>query len=127
MPMLWTDSIAFCCSNLAACKQWWIRTFDCKQANVPADWDCTLPSDVALTLPEGGEPTVLLSDWEEVRKAGYDRSNARAIIFCRKIGKAHEYLQGRGAAVGPIQDGGGTEFFEIRDPEGNIIDVCREP
>jgi|SRR5579862_926254 len=127
MPMLWTDSVALCCSNLAACKQWWIETFDCKAVKVPADWDCVLPSDVALTLPGGGGPTILLSDAMEVQKAGYERSNAGAIIFCSKIEKAHEYLRGRGAAAGAIQDGGGTQFFEIRDPEGNIVEICREP
>ena len=49
------------------------------------------------------------------------------IVFCSKAKKAHEYLQGRGAAPGPIQEGGGTEFFEVRDPEGNVIEICKEP
>jgi hypothetical protein len=49
------------------------------------------------------------------------------IIFCSKLKKAHEYLRGRGAAAGPIQDSGGAEFFEVRDPEGNVIEICKEP
>lgn len=127
MPLLWTDSIALCCSNVAACKQWWIDSFDCKQAKVPAEWDCVLPSDVALTLPGHDVPAILLNDWAEVRKAGYEASKDRPIIFCSKLKKAHDYLRGRGVAAGPIQHGGGTEFFEVCDPEGNVIEVCREP
>jgi hypothetical protein len=94
---------------------------------VPADWDCSLPSDVALTLPGEDVPMILLSDWAEIRQAGYERSNGRPVIFCSKLKKAHEYLRGRGAAAGPIQEGGGTEFFEVHDPEGNVIEVCKEP
>jgi len=33
----------------------------------------------------------------------------------------------RGVPVGPIQDGGDTEFFEIRDSEGHLIEICKEP
>jgi hypothetical protein len=94
---------------------------------VPADWDDRLSSDVALTLPGEDVPKILLSDWAEVRQAGYERSNGHAMLFCTKLKKAHEYLRGRGATVGPIQEGGGTEFFEVQDPEGNAIEVCKEP
>jgi hypothetical protein len=127
MPLFWTDSIALCCSNLAVARKWWIESFDCEEVKVPEDWDCSLPSDVALRLPGDELPTILLSDWAEVRGAGYERSNGHSIIFCNKLTKAQEYLRRRGATTGPIQDGGGTEFFEVRDPEGNIVEVCREP
>lgn len=127
MPLFWTDSLVLCCSDIAVCKKWWIETFECRQAKVPADWDCVLPSDVALTLPGAETPTVLLNDRAEVQQAGYERSNDHLIIFCRNLKKAHEYLRGRGAAAGPIQKGGGTEFFEVRDPEGNVIEICKEP
>jgi len=30
-------------------------------------------------------------------------------------------------AAGPIEDGWGTEFFEIRDVENNVIEICKEP
>jgi len=127
MPLFWADSIALCCSNVETCKKWWMESFDCKQANVPVDWDCILPSDVALTLPGDASPTILLSDWVEVRKAGYERSNDHPLIFCKKLSKAHEYVRSRGAAAGPIQNGGGTEFFEVHDPEDNVIEICKEP
>ena len=127
MALFWTDSLALCCSDVAACKKWWMECFDCKLARVPADWDCVLPSDVALTLPGYDVPTILLSSWAEVRGAGYERSNDHPIVFCGKLKKAHAHLQDRGAAPGPIQNAGGTEFFEVRDLEGNVVEICGEP
>jgi hypothetical protein len=29
--------------------------------------------------------------------------------------------------VGPIQDSGDTQFFEIRDTEGHLFEICEEP
>jgi hypothetical protein len=40
---------------------------------------------------------------------------------------AHEHLSGRSVLAGPIQDGGGMQFFEIRDTEGHLIEICKEP
>ncbi len=125
--MFWTDSISLCYSNIAAAKTWWIRSFGCKEEEVPTEWDCTLPSDVALRLPGHDLPTILLSDLAEVVNAGYERSNNRPILFCSKLAKAQEQLNRAGVVAGPIQHGGGTEYFEVHDPEDNIIEVCREP
>ena len=127
MALFCTDSISLCCTNVQLAKQWWIGTFDCKEMRVPPDWDCQLPSDVALTLRGTDEPAILLCDRDEVQRARYERLNERPIIFCTNLKKAHEYLHGRGGAVGPIQDAGGTQFFELRDLEGNTIEICEEP
>ena len=124
MPLFWTDSIALCYSDVAAAKRWWMQSFGCKDVKVPADWDCRLPSDVALQLPGHDVPTIALSDWNEVRNG---RANHHPILFCRNLAKAREYLQREGAVPGPTQQSGGTQFFEIRDPEGNIIEICTEP
>jgi hypothetical protein len=115
-------------SALEAAKTWWVETFDCKVARIPPDWDCSLPSDVALQLPGCDAPTILLSSKAEIEQAGYDRpSQLACVIFCLKLKKGHEQLENRGASVGPIQDGGDTQFFEIRDIEGNVIQICKEP
>jgi hypothetical protein len=95
---------------------------------VPADWDYPLPSDVALKLPGADQPTILLSDKAEIERAGYDRTNGHPLVFCTNLKKAHEYLTARNATAGPIQDGGGgAQFFEVCDPEGNAIEICQEP
>jgi len=48
-------------------------------------------------------------------------------IFCNKIEKAHDNLSRGGIGPGPIQQGGDMQFFEVRDTEGNLIQVCKEP
>src|SRR5580704_5559934 len=107
MPLFWADSIALCCNNVGIVKKWWIDSFDCKEAPLPAEWDCQLPSDAAIKLPGQKEPTILLSDWAEVRDAGYARSNGHAVVFCSKLAAAQQHLSGKGVVTGPIQDGGG--------------------
>jgi hypothetical protein len=127
VALFYTEFLSLACSDVQAEKQWWITAFDCKEAKVPVDWDCSLPSDVALKFPGSDQPTILLSDKAEVERAGYDRQNGHPLIFCSNLKKAHGYFLKGNAAAGPIQDAGGTQFFEIRDPEGNVIEICKEP
>jgi hypothetical protein len=123
----YADSLAFTYSNIEGATQWWIETFACKAAKVPADWDNALPSDVALQFPGDDKPTILLSAQTEVTQAKFDRpSPVVSTIFCDKLKKGHELLSSRGILVGPIQDGGDMQFFEIRDTEGHLIQVCKE-
>jgi hypothetical protein len=115
-------------ANVEAAKQWWMTAFDCKVVKVPPDWDNPLLSDVALVFSGSKEPTILLSSRAEVEQAGFDRpSPVSSVIFCDKLKKAHEQLSSRGMVVGPIQDGGDMQFFEIRDGEGHVIQICKEP
>jgi hypothetical protein len=127
MVSFYSDSVALTYSNIEAAKNWWINTFDCEAAKAPSDWDNALPSDVSLKLPGGNEPTILLSDRAEVEKAGFDRSvPVASVIFCNKLKKAHEQLLSRGVLTSPIQDGGDMQYFEVRDIEGNLIQICKE-
>lgn len=123
-----TDSLVFFYSNVEAAKQWWISTFDCKAMKVPPDWDNPLPSDIALRLPGYSEPTILLSDRSEAEQAGIGQlSTVAPIIFCDKISKAQEWFSAHGVMAGPMQEDSETQFFEIRDVEGNTIEICKEP
>lgn len=124
MPLFWTELILLYCSDVDAAKRWWIESFESKQVKVPENWDDSSPSDVALKLPGSPEPTILL---REKGAAGSEALTTRPILFTSKVKKAHEQLLERGAAPGPIQDGGGTQFFEVRDLEGNVIEICKEP
>ena len=128
MALFYTDSVTLAYANVEAAKLWWIDAFDCKVVSVPSDWDCTLPSDVALQLPGHDAPTILLNSRAEVEQAGFDRpSPVASVMFCNKLNKGYDHLTSRGVLLGPIQDGGDTRFFEIRDPEGNLIQICKEP
>jgi len=128
MSLFRTDSVALSYSNIEEAKRWWISAFDCKQVKVPPDWDNQLPSDVALKMVGDSEPTILLSNRAEVTQAGFDRSASTVpVIFSDKLKKAYEHLTRRGVLAGPIQSDGETEFFEVRDSEGNVIEICKEP
>ena len=127
MTRFYTDSIALTYSNVEAAKQWWVSAFECTVAKIPLDWDNPLPSDVALKLPGGKEPTILLSDRSEVKNSGFNRTRPLAsVLFCDKLQKAHDQLSSRGIQTGSIQDGGDMQFFEVRDSEGNLIQICKE-
>jgi hypothetical protein len=50
------------------------------------------------------------------------------MLYTSRIEKAREYLTSRGVFVGEIQqDRQGTHFFEMRDLENNVIEICEEP
>jgi hypothetical protein len=122
MPLFWTDSIVMSYSDVNAAKQWWITAFDCKQVPVPDDWDEPLPSDIAPQFSGDDVPRVLLSSRSEGREPSGHPS-----IFTGKLKKAYDHLRNCGILAGAIHADGGTELFEISDPEGNVIEVCKEP
>jgi uncharacterized glyoxalase superfamily protein PhnB len=122
MPLFWTESIVLSYSDVSAAKQWWATAFECKEVPVPPDWDEPLPSDVALEFPGNEAPTVLLGSRSEGRE-----SSEHPIIFTGKVKKAYEHLRGRGVAIGAVHEEWGTEMFKITDPEGNAIEICKEP
>ena len=126
MPLLWADSLVLCYSDLREAKSWRMQVFGCSESPVPKDWDCPLPSDVALRFRGFDEPTLLLCDSAEVKTAGFGRSNGHCVIFCSNLKKAREYLSGRGVSAGPTQHAG-ADFFELLDIEGNTIEICEEP
>jgi len=50
------------------------------------------------------------------------------VLFSRRIRKVRERLIANGVSAGPVQqDRQGTTFFELRDGEGNTIEVSEQP
>src|SRR3569833_4627585 len=121
--MFHTEFIAIACASIEVEKRWWVETFDCRQAPLP-DWDDPCPSDIALKLPGDQEPTILLRARSE---AGGHLQERHPMLFCRNVRKAIEYFAKRGIPASELRDGGGVDYFEVRDPEGNVIEICEEP
>jgi predicted enzyme related to lactoylglutathione lyase len=49
------------------------------------------------------------------------------ILFAKNITKMRDVLSARGVESGPIEsDRQGTRYFEIHDPEGNVIEVVED-
>jgi catechol 2,3-dioxygenase-like lactoylglutathione lyase family enzyme len=50
------------------------------------------------------------------------------MLYTPNIAKAREYLLARGVEATKIQrDRQNTKFFEMRDLEGNLIEICQQP
>lgn len=50
------------------------------------------------------------------------------MLYAGNINKAWEWLSSRGVNVGAVQeDRQGTHYFEMRDLEGNAIEISEEP
>jgi hypothetical protein len=78
--------------------------------------------------PSDNEPTILLSAQSGAERANFERPSPVATsIFCDMRKKAPEHLSSRGVLAGPIQDGGDMQFLEIRDTEGHLIEIRKEP
>jgi hypothetical protein len=128
MAMFHAESVTIAYASVEAARDWWTRVFDCYQVPLPADWDDSLPSDVALKLPGQDRPAILLCDRAEATQARLDRTPSPVpIVFCSKTKKAFEYLLSRGLLASPIQSDGSTTFFAIRDLEGDTIEIAEEP
>lgn len=120
MSLFYFDAVTMSCHDQQVTASWWERVFDCRRAPVPDYWDES-EDCVALLFPGMAEPTICLSP-----KARDKNQYPVPIIFSDNINKAHQKLTERGIAVGPVQ-GDAPKFFEIRDPEGNTIEVSEEP
>ena len=121
------DPIWLAYSSLESATQWWIKTFDCQRVHIPEHWDSPLPSDVALSFRGEQEPTISLSSKSEAEAKNMQSMSTVPIIYSDKLRKAHEHVASRGVLPGNIQTGGDVQFFELRDPEGNTIEICEEP
>ena len=50
------------------------------------------------------------------------------MLYTSRIEKARDFLTTRGVNVSEIQqDRQGTRFFEMRDLEGNVVEITEEP
>jgi hypothetical protein len=78
-------------------------------------------SDAAtFKFKRDGNPIVLTT-------RGDFRTGKTPILFTKRIGKMRNVMMARGVNVGSIErDRQGIQYFEIRDPEGNEIEVVQE-
>jgi len=104
--------------NLAVAASWYKEKLAVREINVEMDdgEGCIAlgfsKDEAALVLGPAGKPT------DELRPM-FNASNMK---------KAREFLISRGLSVGEIQqDRQGTHYFEMRDLEGNVLEIFEEP
>jgi catechol 2,3-dioxygenase-like lactoylglutathione lyase family enzyme len=104
--------------DLAAATTWYTEKLGLRKVQVPMD---------------DGEGCVALGfDHKEaaVVLGPADRSSGEIspLMYASNLKKAREFLSSRGVNVGEIQrDRQNTHFFEMRDLEGNVLEVSEEP
>ena len=103
--------------DLAAATAWYIEKIGLRKIDIEMDEPegCIAlgfsKDEYAFTLGPQGKPT------EELTPR----------LYASNVKKASEFLSSRGVNVGEIhQDEQGTHYFEIRDLEGNGIEICEE-
>ncbi|MFY9562580.1 MAG: VOC family protein [Terriglobales bacterium] len=104
--------------DIAAATAWYIDKLGLRKVNVELDdgEDCVAlgfaKDDYALCLGPPGRPTDELTP----------------MLNSSNLKKAREFLISRGVNVSEIQqDRQGTHYFEMRDLEGNVIEVSEQP
>ena len=104
--------------NLAAATAWYKEKLDLHEITVELDEP---EGCVALGFPNDDYAFVL-------GPVGTPTDEPNPLLFTSNIAKAREFLRSRGVNAGEIQkDRQGTRYFEMRDLEGNMIEVSEEP
>ena len=104
--------------DIAAATAWYIEKLGLRKVDVELDdgEDC-----IALGF-EKGRCAVCLGP------PGRPTDELTHILYSSNLRKGHEFLVSRGVNVSEIrQDRQGTHFFEMRDIEGNVIEITEEP
>lgn len=112
---MFSGSIYIGVRNLEAATAWYIEKFELTKLKKPADEE---DADVGLMSPDG-KVFVFLS----VPNNG---DVDTPILFVKKIEKALEWLQAHSVNAGPVLTDGQSQYFEIRDLENNMIEICED-
>ncbi|MBZ5550799.1 MAG: VOC family protein [Acidobacteriia bacterium] len=104
--------------DMAAATTWYIQKLGLRKVDVELDdgEDCVAlgfeKDECALCLGPPGRPTDELTP----------------MLYSSNLRKAREFLISTGVNVSEIQkDRQGTHYFEMRDLEGNVIEITEEP
>jgi catechol 2,3-dioxygenase-like lactoylglutathione lyase family enzyme len=105
-------------ADIAGATAWYIQKLGLRKVDVELDdgVDC-----IALGF-EKNECAVCLGP------PGRSTGELTPMLYSSNLKKAREFLASRGVNVTNIQqDRQGTHYFEMRDPEGNVIEITEEP
>jgi catechol 2,3-dioxygenase-like lactoylglutathione lyase family enzyme len=103
--------------DLPAAASWYAEKFGLRQHPTQFDdgqngIELTLSDEIYFVLGPRDEPA----------------DDETPMLYTSHIEKARDFLIARGVSVGEIQqDRQGTRFFEMRDLEGNVIEITEEP
>ena len=121
MPLLTiADSFYIGVLDVESATSWYIEKLGLQK--VPAEMD-NPEGCVALGFSKKDQTCIAV-----LGPRGKPTDETTPILYASNIRKAREVLGSRGVNVGEIQeDRQGTHYFEMRDLEGNVIEVSEEP
>ncbi len=103
--------------NVAAASSWYMEKLGLHRVKIEMDdgEGCVAlgfsKDECALTIGPAGKPTEKFTP----------------MLSAPSVRKARDFLNSRGVNVGEIQeDRQHTHYFEMRDLEGNLIEICEE-
>ncbi|MGB7583355.1 MAG: VOC family protein [Terriglobales bacterium] len=103
--------------NIDSASPWYIEKLGLRKVGASPSGE---PGSVTFKFKEDGNSITLTT------RGGFG-TNRTPIFFTKKIGRIKDILAARGAAVGVVEkDRQGIYYFEIRDPEGNVLEVVEE-
>jgi hypothetical protein len=113
------DSFYVGVRDIAAASSWYMEKLLLKKTNVELDEG---EGCVGFIFPKELPSTIVLGPMR-----GPTDGTTR-MLYADDAKKAREWLSSRGVNVGAIEkDQQGTQYFEMRDLEGNVIEVSEEP
>lgn len=113
------DSFYIGVLDVAAATSWYIEKLGLQK--VPVEMDDP-EGCVALGFSKKDQTCITLGP------RGRPADGTTPMLYASNIRKAREALGSRGVNVGDVQeDRQGTHYFEMRDLEGNVIEVSEEP
>jgi hypothetical protein len=105
--------------DIGPATSWYIEKLGLQK--VPAEMDDS-EGCVALGYSKKAQTCIALGP------QGKPTDRTTRMLYASNVTKAREVLSSRGVSVGEIQqDRQGTHYFEMRDLEGNVIEVSEEP
>jgi Glyoxalase-like domain len=129
--MFWRKKVRFAAgismvyADPVAAAGWWAKVFGAKPTTLPIT-DLPQPSDLALSL-QYDDAEIYLSKLAEIRASGSDwRGDEHPVVTCNDIELAHKHCQELGASPTSVYAERGPKYFEIIDPEGNVIEICED-
>jgi predicted enzyme related to lactoylglutathione lyase len=103
--------------NIDSVSPWYVEKLGLRK--VPEN-DPEKPGVATFRFKEDGNSIILTT------RDGFG-TRPTPILFTKKIGKMRDVMAARGVNVGTIeQDRQGIRYFQIRDPEGNEIEVVED-
>jgi hypothetical protein len=121
MPLLTiADSFYIGVLDVALATSWYIEKLGLQKA--PAELDDP-QGCVALGFSKKGQTSIAV-----LGPQGKPTHGTTPMLYASNIQKARQVLGSRGVNVGEVlKDRQGTHYFEMRDLEGNVIEVSEEP